>query len=370
MFDVADWQREIRYLDGDSGTDQYGLDTNRYSSSEDFTVSGQHYFQAHKTGAVARIKVHVKTGNVGTHTILNVCHTTNGIPFITPYPIYSNQDDVFDTTAVLLQDDIVLFAASSTGGTNWGEVEIRPHIEYAYWESSSGGTIHDTLDYYPPVNINYNNYKGTDVDSMEHKLFGPLYRSWGQFAYNNNDSGSVITDLIDISTLVIDPILLSDNPDDTTYIYSTPNVNANSSQDDVTADYDAQNMYHPLSKATRWIEMQPESRFWSWVGYGNINYMMRDTVTNTRLPGIAASPETSDIPEYDHPVPQPMEADSGLVISPKTVRKQNVSRLRNYSLNFSIPVVPISTGSSWSNGENRILTAIRCPLYSMIRSAP
>ena len=355
-FDVVDWQREIRYLDGDPGTDQYGLDTNRYSSSEDFTVSGQHYFQAHKTGAVARIRVHVKTGDVGTPAVLNVRHTTNGIPLPTPYPIYSYQDDVFETTTVLLQDDIVLFAANSTGGTNWGEVEIRPHIEYAYWESSSGGTIHDTLDYYPPVNINYNNYKGTDVDSMEHRLFGPLYRGWGQFAYNNNDSGSVITDLIDISTLVMDPILLSDNPDDTSYIYSTPNVNANSSQDDVTADYDAKNMYHPLSKDTRWIEMQPESRFWSWVGYGNINYMMRDTVTNTRLLGIAASPETSDIPEYDHPVPQPMEADSGLVISPKTVRKQNVSKLRNYSLNFSTPVVPISTGSSCSNGENRILT--------------
>lgn len=355
-FDVVDWQREIRYLDGDLDTDQYGLDTNRYSSTEDFTVSGQHYFQAHETGAVARIKVHVKTGNVGTPAALIVQHTTNGIPFPTMYPIYSNQDGVFETTAVLFKDDIVQFFASSTGGTNWGAVELRPHIEYTYWESSSGGTIHDTLDYYPPVNINYNNYKGTDVDSMEHRLFGPLYRGWGQFAYNNNDSGSVITDLIDISTLVMDPILLSDNPNDTSYIYSTPNVNANSSQDDVTADYDAQNMYHPLSKDTRWIEMQPESRFWSWVGYGNINYMMRDTMTNTRLPGIVASPETSDIPEYDHPVPQPMETDNGLVINPKTVRKQNESKLRNYSLNVSIPVVPISTGSSWSNGENRILT--------------
>ncbi len=355
-FDVVDWQRDIQYLWESPGTDQYGRDVNHYSSSEDFTVSGNHYFQAHQTGAVAKIRVHIKTGNIGMPSFLNVWHTTGGIPIPTSYNILSNQDHVYESTVILLRDDIVLFSVNSSAGTNWGAVEIRPHIEYAYWDSSSGSTIHDTIDYYPPVNINYYNYKGTAVDSLEHRLFGPLYRGWGQFAYNNNDTNSVITDSIDISALIIEPILLSDNPDDTTYIYNTPNVSEGASQEEATADYDAQNMYYPLSNATRWIEMQPESRYWAWVGYGNINYMMRDTVTNTRLPGIASAPETSDIPEYDHPVPQPTETGSGVVIQPKTVRKQNVSKLRNSSLQFGIPVLPISTGESKSYGDNRILT--------------
>ncbi|MCQ2270346.1 MAG: hypothetical protein MJZ52_03845 [Bacteroidales bacterium] len=357
-FDVADWQRNIRYLGANPGTDQYGLDTNRYSSSGDFTVSGQHYFQAHMTGSSAQIQIHIKAADtLGNDASLEVWLPSSYTPNPEVYPIYPGQDDVFEITIpYLYENDVVRFLANSTGGTNWGAVEIRPHIEYAYWDSSSGNTIYDTLDYYPPVNIDFNNYKRTEIDSLEHKLFGPLYRGWGQFAYNNNDTNSVITDSIDISALIIDPILLSNNPSDSANIYSSPNVDSNSTQEEATADYDAQHMYNPLSNSTRWIEMQAESRYWAWVGYGNINYMMRDTVTNTRLPGLASAPETSDIPEYDHPVPQPTETGNRALILPKTVRKQNVSKLRNLSLNLTVPVVPISTGSSNSNGENVILT--------------
>ena len=355
-FDVVNWQREIQYLKEYNEEDQYGLNPYHYSSSEDFTVSGQHYFQAHMTGSSARIQVHIKTGdNIGNTAFLEVWLPASFMPTPEIYTIDVNQDDVYEITIpYLYQNDEVRFFAKSPGGTNWGSVEIRPQIEYAYWDSSSGNIVHDTLEYHPPVNIDYNNYKKTLVDSLEHKLFGPLYRGWGQFAYNNNDTNSVITDPIDISALSINSIFVSDNPDDTSNLYNSPNLDINSSQEDANADYDAQNMYNPLSNATRWIEMQPESRYWAWVGYGNINYMMRDTVTNTRLSGLASSPETSDIPEYDHPVPQPTETENRAVLKPKTIRKQNETNLQNISLDAGVPV--ISIGESNSNGENRILT--------------
>ncbi|MBO7630340.1 MAG: hypothetical protein J6S87_10480, partial [Bacteroidales bacterium] len=354
-FDLVDWQREIRYINTTAVTDQYGLNDNLYSSSGDFTVSGPHYFQAHKNGTRADIDVYIKTGNIGTSAMLWVLYPIAGSYTTLPFPIVSNQDQQIPLiTSFPDRSDSIRFYVVSNGGTNWGAVEIRPHIRYRYVESANNP---DTIDYYPPVEFPYNNYKQTSLDSLEHNLFGPLYRGWGQFAYNNNaDDNSAITDLIDISTLFVEPIRVSGNQADTLSIYNVPSMGNNSTQEDVTASYDSQGMYHPLSKNTRWVEMQPESRYWSWVGFGNINYMMRDTVSNTRLPGLVCDTATSDIPEYDHPVPQPTTLADSVEISPKTVRKQNVSKLRNYSLSIGVPVVPISTGASWSNGDNRILT--------------
>ena len=359
-FDVASWDIDIQYTDGSGLSDQYGRDADHYSSSEDFTVSGRQFFQTYAEEDTVHVTItinEVEDQSLGYGGYLVMRWSQAGDIDSLEYDLSQYSGTTISEDLYIYQYDSIQFFGRTNGETNWGAVEIRPHIESTFWTTTSTGNyIKDTLDYYPPVYIDYNNNKGTAEDSLEHRLFGPLYRGWGQFAYNNNDTSLTITDSIDISSLRLSSILVSTNPNDTANIYQTPQISASSSQSDAASALAAQGMYYPLSDSTRWIEMQPESRYWAWVGYGNINYIMRDTVTNTRIPDLISAPEAAGIPEYDHPVPQGGQTDGGTVVSAKTVRKQNRSELKNYSMNAGIPVVPISVGGSESNGGNRILT--------------
>ena len=359
-FDVVSWDIDIKYTDVSAWSDQYGRDADYYSSSEDFTVSGRQFFQTYAEEDTVHVTITInevgdQSLGYGGYLVMRWSHA--GDVDSLEYDLSQYSGSTISEDLFIYQYDSIQFFGRTNGETNWGAVEIRPHIESTFWTTTSTGNyFKDTLDYYPPVYIDYNNYKGTAEDSLEHRLFGPLYRGWGQFAYNNNDTSLSITDSIDISSLRLAPILVSTNPNDTANIYQTPQISANSSQSDAASALAAQGMYYPLSDSTRWIEMQPESRYWAWVGYGNINYVMRDTMTNTRIPDLISAPESSGIPEYDHPVPQAGQTDGGTVVSAKTVRKQNRSELKNYSMTAGIPVVPISVGGSESNGGNRILT--------------
>ena len=354
-FDKVSWIQNIYYTAGPSGYDQYGRDTADYLSIRDFTIAGKQLFQAYKDGLV-RGDIIVHNGNMGDPATLKMVFSINGVPASIPFSLFSGQIDTIPLPLIpLYANDTIKFEASTIGKTNWGEVEIRPHIRYYFVDSSTiEPNHHDSLDYYLPVEILFNNDKRTPEDDLEKRLFGPLYRGWGQFAYNNGDASP--TSRIDITSLRIEPVMLStSHASDTNNIKNTPDVNEESSLEEVNTAFAQQGMYNPLNLNTRWVEMRPESRFWSWVGFGNINYINKSQMTNTRIPDLICSSETSDIPEYDHPVPQDAVV-GGDTIRVKTIRKQNVSKPKNFSMNFSIPVVPISTGASKSNGENKVLT--------------
>ena len=63
-------------------------------------------------------------------------------------------------------------------------MHITPHIGYYV----HNGSRTDTVECYPPVDMRIENYENTVIDSVYHRLFGPLYKGWGQFAYHNNDT--------------------------------------------------------------------------------------------------------------------------------------------------------------------------------------
>ena len=354
-FDKVSWIQHIYYTAGPSGYDQYGRETADYLSIRDFTVAGKQLFQAYKDGLV-RGDIIVHNGNMGDPATLKIVFSVNGVPFDIPFQLYSGQIDTIPfPTIPVFANDTVKFEAFTNGRTDWGEVEIHPHIRYYFVDSSTiEPNHHDSLDYYLPVEILFNNDKRTPEDELEKRLFGPLYRGWGQFAYNNGDASP--TSRIDITSLRIEPVMVSaSHASDTNNIKNTPNVDEESSLEEANMAFAQQEMYNPLHPKTRWVEMRPENRFWSWVGFGNINYINRLQMTNTRIPDLICSAETSRIPEYDHPVPQDAVV-GGDTIRVKTIRKQNVSKPKNFSMNFSVPVVPISTGASKSNGENKVLT--------------
>ena len=365
-FDHVNWVQDIRYDGTGSGHDAHGMPSCCFNSAEDFVVSGEKFFSAYKNGVVD-IDIDIHTTDVGVMGDLIINSSTFSGIYNTNYPSNSffpdnigivNNMNVTKTlsTKVLANDTIAFFL--NAPASKWGNIEIRPHIRYRYLDTIGNTVRWDTLDYYPPVTYfsmldflsESHPFGEINLKLMEayHRYFGPLYRGWGQFGYNNNAEGnSLITDPIDIKTFH----LINYDDVDTAAIstdISQEDINGNNSMEGMSDYYAANHMYNPLNN-TRWIEMEPDSRHWIWKGYGNINFVGRKMMSNTRHPEFAdADTVTSAIPEYDYPIPVIV---GGI---PKTVRKQNESNLKNHSLNIAVPI--ISVGASVSDGDNTVLT--------------
>ena len=362
-FDKVTWEQEINYTgfstNPGSAYDEYGMYVGLYNSQRDFCISGDKQFQSHKRNSRYEMTIRcLPLPYPSESAALVVSSSTNHIPTIDTFLLAGGQERTFTKNGFLSDSDYIHIYLVAT---NYGSFDVRPHIRYMFPDTVNNNPVTDTVDYYPPVEAFIRNYKQTRLDSLYHCLFGPLYRGWGQFAYNNNDTvgGVAIRDtVIRISRLVAD--MRAHPADQTQAGADTASIRAfqpcqdtyhPQEQSAMTQAFSSSGGYNPLSQSTGWVEMQPDSRHGAWVGYGNINYIVRDTMSNTRIVEYAADTSTADIVEYDHPVPV---VPSGTEV--KTIRKQNVTRLRNHSLSLSVPIVPISVGVSHSKGENTVLT--------------
>ena len=383
-YDKVSWQQTITYSRG--SIDHYGVPDNYYDSNRDYVVSGRNHFAVplDENDAYIRVSAKIRTStpyynnlfqgyilrvealrtdanNNNTTTIANYkCDIQNNMP---PSQVFLTKNG--SQYIPVQQEDFVVFylekkpATPSSRKFDWSEVEIIPHVEYYLLRN---GHYVKQQDYYPPVNMLIENYEETRRDSVYHTLFGPLYRGWGQFAYNNNDTtgGKTIhDDYIHVDKLIVDMDMFPRTESRANVgkgkikgfhnhiTHDTENPQESST---MLSCYETAEVYNPISKATSWIEMQPDSKNQAWIGYGNINYLTGTVMSNDRLPEYAADTNTMNIVEYDHPVPIIQGHDV------KTIRKQNISRMKNHSLSLSAPMVPISVGMSHSAGENIILT--------------
>ena len=366
-YDNVEWNQTIRFGTGLSRPVVY-------NSAADFVLSGNKNFGAGAAGSTNKIDMSVKitTGNIGStpNAALYAMVVDTNDNVITNClwlcPLQSgwtnhvwNPLGTSTTTMQIAQGhQVKFFVSSSNPSFQWEKVRVSPHINYYVWNINH----YDTVECYPQVDMLINNYDGTVRDSVYHRLFGPLYKGWGQFAYNNNDTvnGHVVHDsYIHIEKLVTDwggdiqnkkearktrrRMQLFDMPDkDSTHVRESS---------DMVGLYDADTLYNPLSLKTSWVEMQPDFHHYAWVGYGNVNYITDSIMCNTRIPDYHTDENTSDIEDYDHPVPVVAQ---GLDV--KTVRKQNYSKMKNHSLSLSAPGVPFSVGGSVSLGYNQIIT--------------
>lgn len=353
-FDNVNWTQEITYNSQVSGYDQYGKNNNNYASDEDFTVSGKSYFQAHKGSSTAKVKVDVKntgSGNGFTLKIRQYDKTGNRLDsLITAItPVY---DDSLNKTFSLSKSDMVKIEAFSQGGTDWGKIEISPVITYIFMDTTVVNnepiSTPDTLYYYPPAYIDYNNAPVTTIDSIEQYLFGPMYRGWGQFAYHNNSEQSADS-VINISLLKVNPLLFNPSNIDTNDFYNGIPIDTSyhNIEDAVTA-FEGAGFYSPISYDSRWVEMQPDSRSWTWRGFSLTTHVGRTLMSNTRQPDDGLDPDLADIPEYDHPVP--VVGGGGAKSSEsKTIRKLTFNVPTDFSFSDGITNIgeSISFGFNW-----------------------
>ncbi len=351
-FDNVNWTQQITYQDL-SGTDDFGKEKSEYHSGEDFVLHGKSYFQAPAAGEV-NVKGTLRTGYLYRNARLYIYRNSS---VVNSYPLSSHTTYEIDRTFVVNQYDNIKFVISGDNGENttWSNIHFTPRLTFTgTFEADNNPPVTDSLIYYPPMILDMAIYAHTDLEKRYKKLFGTLYRGWGQFCYNNNYPNGAITDLIDESKLVIPRNLATENSSevDTNDFYLDESIGENMSEESITAAINA--VYNPLSTDTRWVEMQPDCELGAWVGYGNINYIKMDTMSNTRtkryIPTDAGDGQ-EEIPVYDSPVP--LSIDGTPV---KSVRKQNKSKLENYSFNAGIPVASVSMGASSSDGSNTILT--------------
>jgi RHS repeat-associated protein len=113
-------------------------------------------------------------------------------------------------------------------------------------------------------------------------IFGPLYRHWGQFAYNGNRDRA--NQPIIESDLALNPAINTNQPSSINLkntSYSGNNLTAADSINQMQSMYSGANGYDP--KKDNFIYLIPDNEKQLWIGYDNLTYVKKDTVSSSRM---------------------------------------------------------------------------------------
>ena len=293
---------------------------------------------------------------------------------------YGNSTDVwiFDENGMISKDETIRFTITNTDtDALWGQVKCRPHVIFIpnttqvrndtnpFTNETNGSRYLDTIEGWIPAHLDIV-HKGIDTiynRTLFRRLFGPLYKGWGQFAYHSLDTGAM-ADIIRVEKLIPPDMLVSgvSSPSDTTgfrsQIHSGDDLDSNELKQESTFDsFQAshEGLYNPLSNSSYWVEMTPDVEHQTWVSYGRQNYVGRDSISNSVqeqwYSSSVAVDETEDVEPpsstmYDDPVPA--AASDGTPA--KAIRKVN----RSVSQSWSVGAAGI--GRSGSDGRNVVVT--------------
>ena len=113
-------------------------------------------------------------------------------------------------------------------------------------------------------------------------IFGPLYRHWGQFAYNGNRARA--NQPIIESDLVLNAALTNTSPPSINLkntAYSGSNLSAADSINQMQGTYTNANGYD--AKKDKFIFLAPNNEKRSWIGYDDLTYVKKDTISSSRM---------------------------------------------------------------------------------------
>ena len=357
-FDNVNWEQNIEYI-----TNLGKPEENIYNSNSDFIVTGRDCFQAINdlsyTDATVEIDATINTTDLDGHTasLWIIASNHPPIPFININSNMTNYQIPTITYTDFLPEQFVKFVVLVNADKNdpvYSKIIVNPHIKFTPNNSSNtGNNVRGSVEYFP--NVEYSklfSLRPNRIDTIYQALFGPLYRGWGYFGYNNIYKGADIYDLIDVSTLKKDFIFFND---DQTEIEDDINVEPGQDSDEedyMHATFKVHDMYDPLSTVTRWIEVYPDNKKQLWFGYGMINTFKNNFMSNTRQVKDNANEESAEIPNFDSPKPVPPV--STVSLSVKTMRKKSHSKSKNKS--WGVDVAVISYSDAKSTNTNNVLT--------------
>ncbi|MBQ8045634.1 MAG: hypothetical protein IJ269_04710, partial [Bacteroidales bacterium] len=338
-YDHVLWNQTITYNNGASGTDVYGKVKNIYNSSEDFIVSSDKYFQAVDTGRLA-LSIYVQVEDTLNKPARLIVYHGSNIKLDTTFSSNIGRA-VFNTSFLVGEDDLVkvkLFDDSLSNQTTFGNIVCKPH--YTFIPLNSSSIIKDTVEYDIPA---YYHVK-TNIDSIYTKLFGPLYRGWGQFTYNSDDHDSPIN----ISGYRC--LIESDVAIDSTEIASPDNIDTlATSFDNLNAVLDNAGL-ESVSSNSPFYAMEPSSKHWLWYGPANATLVTSNGMSNTIRTDIFGTMGEDKIVR-DCPAPAPTTEYPSVKTHSKTSKSFNFNR--NYKASFDVFG---NIGYSRNSGHSEIIS--------------
>lgn len=384
-FDKVEWKQEITYQDMNYVGDRYGKDKRHYDSEKDFLLTGDSYFIAPKSGEVnisGTIVADTLTRSASVHIIKFNPATFNIVDSAYTIPANSDYSRSFEEAgSISWQVDsgtVILFQAvpSTTGmRPNWSALTFNPVLHFI----STFGGVQDTLEYHLPLHYDIDSSQVYDLQPgwlsnhslwsaiaypLYHNLFGHLYRGWGQFAYNNN-TFRFPDRAIRLNRLILPKAIMSPPSGNDNIFFGTDfdydNIDTNRLTEEAYMDslFESLNLYNPLSDSTSWVQVVPYPEYGAYMSYGNVAYISRDTMANTRMVDLnyRDADETDDdwdIPEYESVIPV---STDGFPV--RTIRKQNKSLSGTGSFGANIPCheddqSSVSLSVSGTKGHNRI----------------
>lgn len=178
-------------------------------------------------------------------------------------------------------------------------------------------------------------------------IFGPLYRNWGQFAYQRDSSEvMIIQNNLRISDEALTPYDTSMT--DTTQ-YSAPET---MSADSLIATMDGL-CYDPATDHFQTAE--PDYKKKRWLGYGNLVFFSKDTMSNT----YSSDPDTIDVTLF--PVPYLSPHETAKVVNKSMQTKNNTINVQAgldipIENNASMESIPLSISGSFHWGHSDALS--------------
>ena len=345
-FDNVDWRQVITYN---------GSANAHYSSSEDFVCASEEVFQNDRNGNLSvEFNINCANNNSALLEIHNANHTDTLL-------ITSSLSNIIRSLSYSA-DSLVYFVLSPVSG-NLGAIEVQVHLYFVPLQNDS---LHHPYDTWMLPRLRFT--RPDPLSSVYFDLFGPLYKGWGQFAYNNTEGTELVplSSLCNMGKLQAAAISSSNNyaQDSTVYIDRLNNIISDSTQwqtqEGLSELFAENNVYNPLDGA--WVQMNADAAAYRWEAYGRVARSGRHLLSNTReLVRLATSlNDTSslsvsvppDLTEYDSDVP----VLTGQRVT--TVRK--TTRTTQWNVNAGISMGPgdvsVGQGKTYSNSDYVVTT--------------
>ena len=334
-FDNVNWIQDIHYTDlGHS-----------YNSEADYICSDKTVFQYDTIGN-ATIECEVEAQNVDT-AILYIMRGNN---VYSTHDLTAIQATTITHTINNIQPDSLNALSFKLYATDPSKVQVRAKITFT---CARGDSI--TKWMLPEVSFLQN--ADETHPEIYYELFGPLYKGWGQYAFNNKDN-LMIVPLDSLYNAYRITSTIANNTNTTIYnnIHSVANVdstNLPNSLDDLGNAFLQNSLYNPLTAA--WIEMQADAEHYQWEAFGKVARIGRTLVSNTRNEyQMSSEVNTYDINNedfefYDNAIP---------IASPgtRTMTIRKTSKTNQWNLSWGVNVKFAGLGKSQSSGTYQLQT--------------
>ncbi len=366
QYDNTYWQHCIQYIDS----------TTIYNAKTDFLCTGEKHFMAPKDGD-AYLKIHVKTGVMTPIQVLvqvidtlQQVHLRSSKMFIQAHMPHTSRpmkpiwvQDTLHLQGLHANEKVVISVTYLKNTTQrihpenpfghlisfsepqWSNVEIYADLDFAStFPDSDTFFVADTLHYHPDISKDFSSIYPNE-NSPYRKLFGPLHKGWGQFAYNDmQDTSIIVPDSLYNTTLQA-----AQNANSSGSLFQnsgliTIDTTSTDWEEQIYHLFDTAGIYRPLTN-TYWVPVESDCKSNEWIAYGNMGHLSKSLHSNSRSIATVQGDSIEEITIYDSPIPQ--SETNGT--PPVVVRKKSYSCQHGLSLG-----APVLFNRSLSHGFNRV----------------